>query len=113
MNFPVVIAGVAAVPPASGLNYISWALVGFVFNYWIRRFHFRWWMRYNYIISAALDAGTAIAILLLFLCLQLPKDGTLTIDWWGNTVWMNTADMMGIPLKMAPPGETFGPTSWS
>ncbi|KAK0208614.1 glutathione transporter [Desarmillaria ectypa] len=111
-NMPVFLAGVLAIPPASGINYASWALVGFIFNWYIRRFHFRWWMRYNYILSAALDAGTAFAIILIFLCLQLPKGG-VKLNWWGNTVWQNTADAMGLPLKTLNPGEIFGPSTWS
>ncbi|KAK0505821.1 glutathione transporter [Armillaria luteobubalina] len=111
-NVPVFLAGVLAIPPASGINYASWALVGFIFNWYIRRFHFRWWMRYNYILSAALDAGTAFAIILIFLCLQLPKGGII-LNWWGNTVWQNTADAMGLPLKTLNPGEIFGPSTWS
>ena len=83
INIPVFFAGLGAMPPASGINYISWALTGFIFNYLIRKFHFRWWMRYNYILSAALDAGSAIAGILLFLCFQLPKGG-IQISWWGN-----------------------------
>ncbi|KAF9023394.1 OPT superfamily oligopeptide transporter [Hymenopellis radicata] len=115
INIPVVLSGVAAVPPASGLNFVSWGIVGFIFNYYIRRFHFRWWMRYNYIMSAALDAGTVFAVVLIFLFLQLPKDGSISLVWWGNTVWQNTADAMGIPLKTVDvaAGETFGPSSWS
>jgi len=105
INIPVFFAGLGGMPPASGINYISWALMGFIFNYVIRRFHFRWWMRYNYILSAALDAGVALAAIMIFLCLALPKGG-VTLEWWGNTVWMNTADAMGMPLRMIPEGTT-------
>ncbi len=94
------------------MNYASWALIGFIFNFYIRRRYFRWWMRYNYVLSAALDAGTAVAIVLLFLCLQLPKGG-IELKWWGNTVWQHTADNLGTPLKSLDPGEIFGPSSWS
>lgn len=31
--------------------------------------------------------GTAIGSILVFLLLQLPKSGTLGLNWWGNTVW--------------------------
>ncbi|PBK68978.1 OPT oligopeptide transporter [Armillaria solidipes] len=112
VNIPVFFAGSLAIPPASGMNYASWALIGFIFNFYIRRRYFRWWMRYNYVLSAALDAGTAVAIVLLFLCLQLPKGG-IELKWWGNTVWQHTADNLGTPLKSLDPGETFGPSSWS
>lgn len=84
INIPVFFAGLGAMPPASGINYISWVLWGFIFNYVIRRFHFRWWMRYNYILSAALDAGVALALLVIFFSLGLAKTGGIQLDWWGN-----------------------------
>ncbi|KIY45482.1 OPT superfamily oligopeptide transporter [Fistulina hepatica ATCC 64428] len=112
INIPVFFAGVGAMPPATGINYASWAIAGFVFNYYIRKFHFRWWMRYNYILSAGLDAGVAISLVCIFFFVQLPKGGTITLDWWGNDVWVNTADTNGTPLKTAP-ADGFGPTSWS
>jgi hypothetical protein len=71
-------------PPASGINYISWLLTGFIFNYCIRRFRFRWWMRYNYILSAALDGGVALSMATVFFTLQVWKPGGVNINWWGN-----------------------------
>ncbi|PFH50769.1 hypothetical protein AMATHDRAFT_3624 [Amanita thiersii Skay4041] len=112
VNVPVMFAGLGAIPPASGINYISWALTGFIFNYLIRRYHFRWWMRYNYILSAALDAGVALGAILVFFCLLYPRGG-IELNWWGNTVWMNTADAMGATLYVINPEEPIGPKSWS
>ncbi|TFK41282.1 OPT oligopeptide transporter [Crucibulum laeve] len=112
INIPVFFAGLGAIPPASGINYISWATTGFIFNYLVRRFHFRWWMRYNYILSAALDAGVALALIVIFFCVQYPKGG-FELVWWGNTVWQNTADAMGMPLKMVAEGSIIGPATWS
>ena len=84
INIPIFFAGLGAMPPASGINYISWAATGFIFNYLIRRFHFRWWMRYNYILSAALDSGVGISMIVVFFALQFPS-GRVKFDWWGNT----------------------------
>jgi OPT family small oligopeptide transporter len=112
INLPVFFAGLAYIPPASGINYASWAATGFFFNFFLRRYHFRWWMRYNYILSAALDAGVAISVILIFFTVQYPKGG-FNIKWWGNTVWQNTADALGTPMYVLNPGETFGPSSWS
>lgn len=84
VNIPIFFAGLGAMPPASGINYISWTLVGLVFNYVIRKYHFRWWMRYNYILSAALDSGVAFGVLMIFFTLVLPRGG-IQLNWWGNT----------------------------
>jgi len=71
-------------PRFSGLNYSSWIFCGFILNYVIRRFHVGWWMRYNYILATALDAGTSISMAMIFFTLTLPKMGGITLDWWGN-----------------------------
>ena len=68
------------------------------------------------VLSAGLDAGYAIGILLIFFLLQYPKNGTIGLNsvqaWWGNTVYTNTADFTGAPLKTLSAGEKFGPSSW-
>ncbi|KAJ7129141.1 OPT oligopeptide transporter [Mycena epipterygia] len=101
--------GVGAIPAASAYNYAGWALTGFIFNYVVRKRHFRVWMRYNYILSAALDAGVALCLVVMFFAVQY-RDAPL--NWWGNTIWQNNADSMGLPLLISETG-TFGPTSWS
>ena len=44
--------------------------------------------------------------------LQYPRHGTIgenTIEnWWGNTVYMKTADQQALPLRKVVPGEFFG-----
>lgn len=89
-SVPVVLAGTAQIPPATAVNFIPWALIGFIFNYVIRKRHFNWWAKYNCecwpndvlldgssslslslflivdVLSAALDTGTAVGTLLVF-----------------------------------------------
>lgn len=64
------------------------------------------------ILSAALDGGLAISILLIFFCLQYPRNGAIgenTIQvWWGNTVFNRTADAASSPYYALAPGATFG-----
>ncbi|KAF8518159.1 oligopeptide transporter [Hysterangium stoloniferum] len=116
LNFPVIFNGTGLIPPATAVNYVPWAIVGFIFQYVIRRRHFSWWTKYNYVLSAALDSGLAIAVVIIFFCLQYPRNGTIGADnlalWWGNTVFTNTADFMKVPNIILPKGEKFGPTSW-
>jgi OPT family small oligopeptide transporter len=113
INIPVFCGGVSAIPAASAYNYAAWALTGFIFNFVVRRRHFRGWMRYNYILSAALDAGVALCLIVMFFAVQYRGGGSSpSVNWWGNTVWQNTNDAMGVPFLVAESG-TFGPTSWS
>jgi len=111
VNIPVVWVGPTGAPPATGINFSSWLLVGFIFQYYLRRFRFMWWMRYNYILSLALDFGIAMAALVIFFTVVYPGGGK-QLNWWGNTVYLNTADFNFLPFKTLPKGQTFGPKTW-
>ena len=47
VNFPVIFSGTGLIPPATAFNYVPWTIVGFIFNFLIRRRHFSWWTKYN------------------------------------------------------------------
>ncbi|CAM6129316.1 unnamed protein product [Calypogeia fissa] len=81
INVPIFIAAANEVPPATSLNLGTWVIVGTIFNYFIFNYRKRWWQRYNYILSAALDAGTAFMAVALYFALEL--EGR-SLDWWGN-----------------------------
>ncbi|KAF8258410.1 OPT oligopeptide transporter protein-domain-containing protein [Lactarius quietus] len=121
LNFPVVFSSVTTMPPATPINFVPSVLVCFLFNYVIRCRHFGWWTKYNcasiiYLLSGALDAGYAIGIVFIFFTLQYPDNGNIGLNsiqnWWGNTVFLNTADAKGTPFKTLSEGQTFGPKSW-
>ncbi|KAJ6505537.1 OPT oligopeptide transporter [Mycena sanguinolenta] len=113
---PVIFNGTGLIPPATAINYVPWAAVGFIFQYVIRRRHFSWWTKYNYVLSAALDSGVAVCIIVIFFALQFPKNGTIGLTniaiWWGNTVPFVGADYgplgAGTPVQALAPGATFG-----
>jgi hypothetical protein len=81
INVPIFIAAASEVPPASAVNLITWVLMGTIFNYFVFNYRRRWWQRYNYVLSAALDAGTAFMAVALYLALELHGR---RLDWWGN-----------------------------
>eukprot|EP00262_Sarcandra_glabra_P001560 TRINITY_DN1169_c0_g1_i1.p1 TRINITY_DN1169_c0_g1~~TRINITY_DN1169_c0_g1_i1.p1 ORF type:complete len:740 (+),score=85.70 TRINITY_DN1169_c0_g1_i1:82-2301(+) len=81
INLPVLLGATAYMPPATALNYNAWVAVGTVFNFFIFRYRKKWWQRYNYVLSAALDAGVAFMGVLLYFSLGLENKG---LDWWGN-----------------------------
>ncbi|KAG2155226.1 OPT oligopeptide transporter [Suillus bovinus] len=114
INFPVIFTGTGTIPPATAVNFVPWAIVGFIFQYVIRRRHFSWWTKYNYVLAAALDSGLAVSIILVFFCLQYPKNGTIGADtvakWWGNNVFLDTADGKGKSYAVI--NGTFGPSTW-
>lgn len=80
-------------------------------------------------LSAALDTGVALATVLIFLTLYLPKRyvyetlcaisilrvvhlqwfrDPIWLNWAGNSIGNNTADALALPYRQLRPGEWFG-----
>lgn len=80
INMPILIGATGLLPPATAVNFTMWILVGFIFNYVI--FHRRkaWWTKYNYVLSASLDAGLAFMAVAIYFALGLENK---SINWWG------------------------------
>ncbi|VUC37067.1 unnamed protein product [Clonostachys rosea] len=111
LHAPVLLGSLGWLPPATPLNFSTWAGVGLLFNFYIRRRWNAWWMTYNYITAAAIDVGLIICTLIVFFALTLP--GIDVPQWWGNVKVFETLDAMGTAIrKVVPEGETFGPSSW-
>ncbi|KAJ8551102.1 hypothetical protein K7X08_000472 [Anisodus acutangulus] len=81
INLPVLLTATASMPPATSLNFNSWIIIGTVFNFFIFRYRKKWWQRYNYVLSAALDAGVALMGVVLFFCITL---WNVNFSWWGT-----------------------------
>ncbi|KAF5552710.1 sexual differentiation process isp4 [Fusarium napiforme] len=108
---PLIFGGAGAIPPATPLNYLSWGIVGFVFQFWIKKRHFRWWTRLNFLTSSALDLGLALATLFIFFAFTL--HGVDPPSWWGNNIVTSTMDVQGTAIQAhVPEGERFGPENW-
>lgn len=83
INIPVISFGFAGMPPATPTNIASWLITGTIFNYFVFRYQKQWWQKYNYVLSAALDAGTAFMGVLLFFALQ---NENINLKWWGTEI---------------------------
>ncbi|MBA0595633.1 hypothetical protein Gorai_012496 [Gossypium raimondii] len=81
INLPVLLGATAAMPPATSLNFNCWLIIGFIFNYYVFKYRKGWWQRYNYVLSAALDAGLAFMGVLLYFTLTMHG---ISISWWGS-----------------------------
>ncbi|CAM8923698.1 unnamed protein product [Rhodiola kirilowii] len=81
INLPVLLGATGAMPPATPVNFNSWIILGVVFNYFVFKYRKRWWTRYNYVLSAALDAGLAFSTVLLYFALQMME---IKLNWWGT-----------------------------
>ncbi|EIW82938.1 OPT oligopeptide transporter [Coniophora puteana RWD-64-598 SS2] len=69
-----------------GINssILSYFLVAFVSQWWLRTRYPRWFAKYNYIVGAALDGGTQVMVFILSFAVQ-GAAGTshLFPQWWG------------------------------
>ncbi|KAI1118310.1 OPT family small oligopeptide transporter [Nemania sp. NC0429] len=111
LNAPILLGAMAWLPPATPLSFSSWAIMGLIFNYGIRRRFHAWWSKYNYITAAGLDAGLVISTIIIFFAITLP--GVTIPQWWGNVDVYNTLDASYLAiLKTVPDGGTFGPATW-
>ena len=84
VNIPLIAMGASIVPQNPANFIISGLLCGFVFQFVIYRYHYSWWRKYNYIFSAAMDAGAAFGSMLIFIVTNLIWNGLTFPYWWGN-----------------------------
>lgn len=111
LHAPVMLGAMAWLPPATPLSFSSWAIVGLIFNYGIRRRFKGWWTQYNYLTSAGLDCGLIICTIIIFFALTLPEVDVP--QWWGNVKVFETLDATGAAIrKTVAEGQTFGPKVW-
>ena len=111
LNAPLILGGTGSIPPATPLNYLSWAFFGFLFNKFIRDRWFNWWSRLNYLTSSGLDLGLALSTFVIFFAFTL--NGIEAPQWWGNVKVFETMDQLGTAVqKVVSGGETFGPKTW-
>ncbi|KAF1982310.1 OPT-domain-containing protein [Aulographum hederae CBS 113979] len=111
VNLPVLFGSLSWIPPATGLNFSVWALVCWVFNGWLRKSRKGWWRKYTMTLSAALDSGLAVGVVVVFFGVVYPgwMDG---FRWWGTEVYKEGCDWQACPYKSLEPGQHFGPSAW-
>ncbi|CAG8973878.1 hypothetical protein HYALB_00003656 [Hymenoscyphus albidus] len=105
INVPIFFNAAGLIPPATTTQYSLWFIFGYLFNYLIRRRKFDWWKRYNYLLQAAMDTGTALATVLIFFALSY---NNIEFNWWGNTVGEDTYDSKSVPWLKVKNGSYFG-----
>lgn len=86
INLPVLFGSLSWIPPATGLNFSVWAVVCFVFNSVLRRRKPAWWGKYTMTLSAALDSGLAIGVVVVFFGFIFPS-WMKGFTWWGTEVY--------------------------
>ncbi len=103
-NVPAMFVMMFVGPSISPLNVNIFVVISFITQYWLRRRHFRLWDKWNYLTGAALDAGTIASGIIIFLALQLPLNGSISLNWIGQELSGNTRDIKGTAWKPIPEG---------
>ncbi|KAK2674530.1 Oligopeptide transporter, OPT superfamily [Fusarium oxysporum f. sp. vasinfectum] len=108
IHVPLFLGGLNYIPPASGVNYGSWALFGLLFGVLVKKRKASWWHRFNFVLSSALDCSVAIAGIVIFFAVFYTGAAD-NFSWWGTTVYKDTCDWKSCPYKALAKGQTFGP----
>jgi hypothetical protein len=82
-----------------------------LFNGVVMRRRREWWGKYTMTLSAALDSGLALGVLVVFFGIVYPgfADG---FTWWGTEVYKRGCDWKACAFRDVPPGGRFGPETW-
>jgi hypothetical protein len=80
------LGGLNYLPPATGMNYGSWVAVGLIFGRVIKRRAQGWWVKYNFVLSAALDSSVGVAGVVIFLTVCF-TGAAAGLEWWGTEVY--------------------------
>ncbi|KAG0361105.1 hypothetical protein BGZ54_009230, partial [Gamsiella multidivaricata] len=105
IHTPVLLTSTGMMPPARPYQYANWLAVGFLFQFCAKRYRKEWYQRFNYILSAAMDSGVAVAALIIFFTLQM--HGAEFPSWWGtnmNHCPLDKANALGhVPVSKPKP----------
>lgn len=92
LHIPIILAATGMMPPARPYHYFNWLIVGAIFQFYMRKYHSAWHLRYTYVMSAAFDTGVAFTGLL---CFAIFTSRNVSMPaWWGTDV--------GCPLQNSP-----------
>ncbi|XXG55173.1 hypothetical protein AAC387_Pa03g2898 [Persea americana] len=81
ISVPILLSTPSLMPPATPAYVWAWAGLGIFFNIYVFRKHKKWWAKYNYVLSAALNVGPAFLILLQSFAFQ--GNDIYGVNWWG------------------------------
>ncbi|CAG8548424.1 1666_t:CDS:10 [Cetraspora pellucida] len=83
VNMPLIILCLSSFAASYSNFLITGFIASFISQFYLLRYKKEWWMKYNYIMSAAFDSGAQIMAIVSFICLS----GIVRVQfpiWWGN-----------------------------
>ncbi|CAG8480497.1 1963_t:CDS:10 [Dentiscutata heterogama] len=82
VNVPVILVGLATFPGTYPNFIITGFIASFLSQYYAFRYKYKWWRKYNYVLSAAFDSGAQVTTIVVFVCLG-GLAGLQFPTWWG------------------------------
>jgi hypothetical protein len=86
-----------------GINSVTtaWFVGGWISQYYLRRYRANWFIKYNYILSAAMDGGTQVIVFILSFAVFGASGNEIKFPpYWGNNFQTGKYDYC-----MTTPGE--------
>ncbi|KAF1854537.1 hypothetical protein Lal_00010357 [Lupinus albus] len=111
IHVPLFLGGLNYIPPASGVNYGSWALFGLLFGALIKKRKTGWWHRFNFVLSSALDCSVAIAGIIIFFAIFYTGAAD-NFSWWGTNVYKRICAPTTAGPQRAPCDVHKPPVKW-
>ncbi|CAN3483673.1 oligopeptide transporter 2 [Diutina catenulata] len=105
----LILLGMLSYVPYNLSYYTAGLYVSIAFMWYIRDRFTSWWVKYNYLLSAALTSGVALSGIIIFFAVQYHDK---YIDWWGNSVSYVGVDGQGLArlnATLQAPDGYFGP----
>ncbi|KAF4340976.1 OPT superfamily oligopeptide transporter [Fusarium beomiforme] len=65
VNTPIILAYAGFLSVGISSSMLTYFIIGFASQFWLRRWKPDWFVKYNYVLSAALDGGTQILVFIL------------------------------------------------
>lgn len=81
---PIICASIGVLCVGINSSVLSYYMIAFLSQWWLRTRYPRWFMKYNYLVGAALDGGTQVMVFILSFAVQ-GAAGTAHLfpEWWG------------------------------
>ncbi|KAF8919170.1 OPT oligopeptide transporter protein-domain-containing protein [Mucidula mucida] len=85
LNIPIITLYIGYLPYSVNGQWWSCLVIGFVSQWWLRTRRPGWFVKYNYLMSAALDGGSQVILFILSFAVFGASGNAVDFpSWWGN-----------------------------
>ncbi|KAJ7470934.1 OPT oligopeptide transporter [Mycena latifolia] len=82
LNLPIILLFVGALPAGVNGQWTTCMILGVYSQWWLRKKHPRWFRKYNYIMSTALDGGSSVVLFILSLAVFGASGRSVQFPFW-------------------------------